>query len=288
MWIHRVIVGAVGVVVMAVGAACGSADDADEARGGAEPRRAGGDEATIYRGSFTVLEVAAHGPQLCGAMVDTLPPDCSGPDVIGWSWDEVDGEESRNGTTWGDYDVVGTWDDGRLTLTEPPAPPQGADPPSEPDFTTPCPEPDGGWAVVDPATATQAALDAVIDQARRRDDFAGVWYDSSEAPYDEPTKLVLNVRVTGDVDAAEADLRETWGGSLCVSSGGRPLAELRAIQDEIFTDLGSTVPLVSAGVDETRGVITVEAFIDDGLQADLDDRYGPGLVEVTARLQPVD
>jgi len=284
---HRAIVGVASVVVLAVGASCGSGDDDGGVRAAAKPPSSGSG-ATTYRGSFTVLESPEHGPQLCAAVATSLPPQCGGPDIVGWSWDEVDGEESRNGTTWGDYDVVGTWDDGRLTLTEPPAPPQGADPPSEPDFTTPCPEPDGGWAVVDPATATQAALDAVIDQARRRDDFAGVWYDSSEAPYDEPTKLVLNVRVTGDVDAAEADLRETWGGSLCVSSGGRPLAELRAIQDEIFTDLGSTVPLVSAGVDETRGVITVEAFIDDGLQADLDDRYGPGLVEVTARLQPVD
>jgi len=280
---HRV----VGVVVMAVGAACGSADDAEEVRGGAEPVGASGDERTIYRGSFTVLEVAANGPQLCGAMVDAFPPDCSGPDVIGWSWDEVDGEESVGGTTWGDYEVTGTWDGEQLTLTEPPGPPDWAEQP-EPDFATPCPEPEGGWAVVDPATATRAALEAAVEQARRREDFAGVWVDNSEALYDDPTKVVLNVRVTGDVGAAEVDLRETWGGALCVSSGNHTAAELRAIQDEIDDEMIGTNQFLSSGQAESEGVVHLQVYVEDGLQAELDDRYGPGVVAVTARLQPVD
>jgi hypothetical protein len=281
MLMHRVIV---GVLVLAMGAACSSADDGTEARAGDEPvARAVGER--TYRGSFTVLESPEHGPQLCSAVADSLPPQCGGPDVVGWSWDEVEGEESSGGTTWGDYEVAGTWDGERLTLTEPPGPPNWPEQP-EPDFTTPCPEPEGGWAVVDPATATQAALDAVVEQARGRDDFAGVWYDSSKAPYDEPTKLVLNIRVTGDVAAAEADLREVWGGALCVSSGERTQAELHAIQEELNDDLIGTSLFVSSGQDESAGVVRLEVMVDDGLQAELDERYGAGVVTVEARLQP--
>jgi hypothetical protein len=45
--------------------------------------------------------------------------------------------------------------------------------------------------------------------------------------------------------------------------------------------------LQGTGIDESHGVVEVEAFVDDGLQAELDDRYGPGVVAVTASLQPV-
>jgi hypothetical protein len=253
-------------------------------------------------GTFIVLESPEHGPQLCGAVADSLPPQCGGPDVVGWSWDEVDGEESANGTTWGAYDVVGTWDGERLTLTGAPAPPVSPDHTDDGLDRSPCSEPEGGWAVVDPATATQAALDAANSAAQQRDDFAGLWLDQSinpaadepvegiedELAMNDPTKLVLNVRVTGDVEDAERDLREVWGGALCVSPAERSLDELTDIQTEIGDDLSDGGLLQSTGVDQVHGVVEVTAFLDGGLQAQLDDRYGPGLVTLTALLQPVD
>ncbi len=38
----------------------------------------------------TVLEDAGHGPQLCvGAVATSYPPQCGGPDVLGFSFDDV-------------------------------------------------------------------------------------------------------------------------------------------------------------------------------------------------------
>ena len=102
-----------------------------------------------YHGRFrvlaTVLESPDHGPQLCAAVAQSLPPQCGGPDLVGWDWDTVD-HEAANGTTWGDYLVTGVWDDATtaFTLTEPAT--HGDDVPESeraiapaPDFSSPCP-----------------------------------------------------------------------------------------------------------------------------------------------------
>lgn len=289
-------VGALGAVVLLVGAGCGDGDGGVDAgsRGGSDNAPDG----QRYRGTVVVLESPEHGPQLCTTVEESYPPQCGGPDVVGWHWAEAPDEESANGTTWGSYEVTGTWDGERLTLTEPPGPPRHDDTEAadDVDFTSPCPEPPGGWAVVDPATTTQNALDAASAAATARPDYAGLWLDQSVNPAladghdpgdemlsNDPTKLVLNVRVTGDVDDAERDLRAIWGGALCVSRAERTSAELQAIQEEI----SSSEDIAGSGLDEVEGTVRVWAFVDDGLQAELDERYGPGVVTVEATLRPV-
>jgi hypothetical protein len=247
-----------------------------------------------YRASGIVLESPEHGPMLCMFVATSYPPQCGNLELVGWDWDLVDGEESANGTTWGGpYEVTGTWDGERLTLTEPPrmAEPTVVTPDS--DFSTPCPEPAGGWGVIDPATTTSETLEDAIAAARARPDFAGVWLDqpirepAPGAPDNDPTNLVLNVRVTGDVAQAEQDLRQIWGGALCVSSAGRSQAELSTIQEEISAD-SAAIKMLYSSIDETTGLVTVGVVIDDGsLQAHYDERYGPGVVSVTSWLQPV-
>jgi len=72
----------------------------------------------------TVLQAAGRGPELCtGPIAESYPPQCSGRPIVGWKWDEVDGEQSASGTTWGVYRVRGTWDGKQLTLTERPTTP---------------------------------------------------------------------------------------------------------------------------------------------------------------------
>src|SRR5690606_31278753 len=59
--------------------------------------------------------------QIClGPITMIYPPDCGGPEVLGWDWDDVDGAETEGGTTWGTYAVQGAWDGERLTVTQPP------------------------------------------------------------------------------------------------------------------------------------------------------------------------
>lgn len=249
----------------------------------------GGGTATRYRGTGMVLEGPGGGPELCRNVHDSYPPQCWGLPLVGWDWGAVEGEESVSGVTWGDYEITATWDGERLTLTEPPGPADPG-PPDEVDFSSPCPEPPGGWAVVDPATTTQETLSAALDAARVRPDYAGSWLDQpirGPQPTNDPTDLVLNVKVTGDTAAAERDLRAIWGGALCVSPAERTYAELQAIQAEIGAT-SEEILMTSSGVRVTDNTLGVEVMLDhQGLQATYDERYGPGVVVVRAWLQPV-
>lgn len=268
--------------------ACGPADDTPVVAGDQPP------SSTRYRVSATVLESPDHGPQLCQAVADSYPPQCGGPDVVGWDWADVEGEETASGTIWGTYQVTGTWDGSRLTLTEPPAPPQAQELNGGVDLSTPCPEPAGGWQVADEATTTDEALSMAQQRANSLPGFAGLWIDQSinpastlenppEATMNDPTKLILNVRFTQDLEAAEAAVREVWGGALCVSPAERSLAELQAIQAEVW---GADVTMSS--INQTANTVEVQVTVaDPALQADYDARYGEGAVTVTGWLQPV-
>lgn len=239
-----------------------------------------GDEpssSTRYRVSATVLESPGHGPQLCQAVAESYPPQCSGPDVVGWDWATAEGEETASGTTWGAYEVTGTWDGTRLTLTEPPGPPRFDHPDGGVDLSTPCPEPEGGWPVVDRAATGDEALARAQERAGSLPGFAGLWIDRSTGP-------VLNVRVTDDLEAAEAALGEVWGGALCVSPAERSLAALQAIQAEVTTE-----ETTSSSINEPANAVEVLVMVaDPDLQADYDARYGEGAVVVTGWLEPVE
>ncbi len=98
----------IGVVALAVLA---SSAGADKWTAGASAR---------LHGTFTVLESPRHGPELCGSIRESLPPQCSGLPVRNWGWAAVKGVESLNGTTWGTWHVTGTLDGEAFVLTEVP------------------------------------------------------------------------------------------------------------------------------------------------------------------------
>jgi hypothetical protein len=258
-----------------------------------------------YQGRFrvvaTVLESPEHGPQLCSAVAQSLPPQCGGPDIVGWDWKAVKAE-SRNGTTWGDYLVTGTFDDARnrFTLTGPAISPESA-PPGQlpapepvPDLGTPCPPPPGGWRPVNPALATSGAQERAIGLAQAKPEYAGAWLDQSYlspgAPMEEandPKRFVLNVRFTGDLRRHEADLRRVWGGALCVSQAKRSMADLRRIQNE----LSSRDPkaMISSAANDLTNTVEVTVFLArESQQRDLDARYGAGTVVLNGWLRPID
>jgi hypothetical protein len=74
--------------------------------------------------SATVLQRSVdEQAMLCLGMINqSLPPQCSGPILPEWDWSTVSDEETAVGVTWGEYQVVGTWDGITFTLTRPPVP----------------------------------------------------------------------------------------------------------------------------------------------------------------------
>jgi len=261
-------------------------------------------KATSGTGEFiaaaTVLEKKGEGPQLClGGVAGSLPPQCGGPVIDNWDWATAPKSETAAGVRWGEYLVVGTYDAAASTfhLTKPATTREEYDgplPTAPPDamFTTPCPVPEGGWRVVDPAKATRAAQDAALEAAAKLPTYAAAWLDQSINPADpekqpeamnDPVKLILNVKVTTDAAGAEKQLREIWGGMLCVSEGGHPEAELRKIQEELSGKHG----MLFSAVDGQTSTVEFGVIWDDGsLQKAMDAAYGLGVVHVTSALQP--
>lgn len=261
-------------------------------QGGSEPGQAYGTE---YVAHAMVLESAKHGPQLCFAARDSRPPQCGGPDIPNWSWAKVTGEERANGTTWGDYVVYGTYADGDFTLTRPSADPDDPDvtlpAQDEPKPETPCPEPDGGWfpegrrriddggegLTVDHAATAAAALPG----------YAALWLDQrsdEQSGPNDPNGIILNVRVTGDVEGAHAVMAKEWPGALCVSVAKHTEGELQRIQQEIHERVGKAALGSSTGDDR----VDLEVVLDEGgkLQKAFDEEYGAGTVRVSSALQP--
>jgi len=251
-------------------------------------------------GVGTVLESPGHGPQLClGPVMLSLPPQGWGPSIPNWDWSTVSAHTTVSGTTWGTYEVVGTYDGSQFTVTRPPSLLPEDDPAScsATDYAcapcTPCPEPEGGWRVLDSSRTTDEHMEETFLTAEKLKGYAGSWVDQSINPasrsHDEddvelmndPEKLIINVAVTTDPDAAEQALRTTWGGALCVSRARHTEAELEAVLEEVIETPG----VLTGGVGHDQ--VDLEVIYDDGsLQQDLDRRYGASLVVVTSALRP--
>lgn len=242
----------------------------------------------LYRASGTVLENRFHGPQLCRHVQQSNPPTCTGLDLVGWNWAAVEGELSEDGTTWGGYEIVGGWDGTRMTVEEVRLVVAPIDAPPEVDrpFPSPCPEPAGGWRVIDPAKTTSESWWAVMEAAKARPDYGGDWIDQPRGLTNDLDTMIINIRVTGSIVEAERDLRQYWGGALCVSPALRTEAEARSIEAELVGLAGGAA---SASYDVVTQTFEVDVTLDDGtLQTTYDQRYGPGTVTVRSWLQPVE
>jgi hypothetical protein len=224
-------------------------------------------------------------------VLDSYPPMCRGLPLANWHWDQVAGEQTARGATWGSYQVLGTYDGTTFTVVraQPPAPAPNA--PEQ--LTPPCPEPPGGWRVPDPARRTEAFLEPVRRAAGGAPGYAGMWLSyltpMGQNVAVEPGEFVLNVAFTGDLARHEAELRRHWGGRLCVTHQERTQGRLLEIQRELggqaATDLGLEV-LSTGIVDPANAVELRVVSLDARTREALDARYGPGSVRVTAALTP--
>ncbi|NUO58480.1 MAG: hypothetical protein HOV71_15810 [Hamadaea sp.] len=247
-----------------------------------------------YHGRFQVtayvLASEQHGPQLCRALAESLPPQCGGPEVVGWTWDGLQYESALQ-TKWGEYQLVGTYENEKFTLTEPPRPPVRETPPTGPAaFPTLCAPPAEGWKVVDPAKVSSDAMEAAIAVAQKSPDYAGLWIDEPAAtadptPHNDPSRLIVNVRFTKNLAEHEKEFRELFGGKLCVLPARHTEKELLAIQDQIVTTPGVT----GSSPDPVTETVNVRLFLaTEAQQRDFDARYGVGLIVLKGELKPLD
>ncbi|WP_107764720.1 hypothetical protein [Nocardioides terrigena] len=255
--------------------------------GGAMPTALPAAEGEVSTGGLVTVLDDGEGPELCHAVAESFPPQCSGVPMAGWTWADHPEHEDESGVKWGDFALTGTFDGTTFTVTDaiPAALYDALNEEPEPLPGTPCEPPAGGWAVVDAAKATPEAMDATFTEAARLPGFAGTWMDQSQDPSatNDPTKVIINVAVTEDVEGAEATLRDTWGGALCVSPARYTEAELNEISMELQSLPGV---LTTSGAAD---VVQAEVLHDDGsLQAWADEEYGEGRVEITSALQPVE
>ena len=307
----RMLVPAVAVlVVLLSAAACGSGEPgavggstgADDAP---PPTVPAPDASQLYEGDGTVLEDESHGPELClGGVALSLPPQCGGVPLVGWDWEAVDGAQSGSGTTWGEFHVVGTYEDGILTVTEVgPAEPDRLGSGTIRSFATSCPEPAGGWPAVEPGLALEEDFAAGASVAQARPDHVALWvdYPGGLTPEEvdqmmvegKPVAKVMNVVVTGDVAETEAAIRKVWRGPLCVvQHEGRTQKELQAIRAEaekfIQEELGLEMTWSQEGDVGLAAEVGVVIDVGGAGQRAIDERYGSGMVKLFPGLRPVE
>jgi hypothetical protein len=252
-----------------------------------------------YQTTAMVLQSQDHGPELClGGAADSFPPRCRGLPVTNWRWDQVEGQQSASGTTWGTYHLVGTYDGASFTVLQADRPPQVPRPSREDQFKgepkSPCLEPKGGWKMPDPARRSAEYLEPVIRAARAQPDFAGLWLSYLEPMgnnlAEDPGEFVLNVAFVGDVARHEIELRPLWGGRLCVTRQQRTYHELLRIQRELQGAAGAELGLqvLGTGIVESANAVDLQVVVLDTRAHDvIDARYGVGAVQATAALTPV-
>jgi hypothetical protein len=120
-------------------------------------------------GQGTVLQKEDGPAMLClGAVAESYPPQCDGPEVIGWDWEVAELEETASGVTWGTYAVTGTWDGAALTQTDPAIPLALYDPMMQ--------DPDPRTDPANPGDGTEESLAEIQD-----DLFSG--FDGKASPW---------------------------------------------------------------------------------------------------------
>jgi hypothetical protein len=267
--------------------------------GGDPPAQGAGPSERRYQATGMVLQSKDHGPELClGVILTSHPPQCDGLAIPNWRWDQVDGEESSGGVTWGSYQVVGTYDGTSFTVNRATLAPPQRQPSHQEQFEEEpkpaCPEPEGGWAVPDPARRSEPYMEELARIARAAPDFAGMWLSYLEPMGNDvaehPGEFVLNVAFTGDLARHQAELRPHWGGRLCVTSQQRSYRRLQEIQGELQGAVGRDLGLrvLSTGLREDVNAVTLMVeVLEDRAHEAIDARYGSGAVEATAALVPV-
>jgi hypothetical protein len=238
----------------------------------------------MYEATDTVID-AGGAPTLClGLVNESLPPQCDGIELRGWNWSSVSGEQHASGTTWGEYDVVGTFDGSVFSVSSATAA-ASPTPPDSDRVTTPCAEPTGGWVDEDPSRTDEDDRRAAMHLAEDAPDHTGVWVDylDEDAGPERPGRYVLNATLTGELPRHERELRAVWGGPLCVSASDLPFRELSRIQNELSDGAAEAIGLQMtwSNIDVMDGRVELGAvLVTPAMKTALHEEYGVGTVRV--------
>jgi len=214
------------------------------------------------------------GPELClGAVAESYPPQCGGPALADFDWGDA-GSEEASGVRWGSYALTGTFDGTTFTVTDaiPAALYDTMAAPEEEPLAAACDSP----TTTDTAKATPEDMDATLAAASALPTYASAWL----------TDNTINVAVTEDAEGAEAELRKTWGGMLCVTTVERTDADLNEVNQELQAALGEQ--LLTSGSTSPDSLDAHVAYDDGSIQDWADTTYGDGLVRVSSALVPAE
>ena len=212
------------------------------------------------------------GPEMClGAIAESYPPQCGGPALVDFDWGDV-GSEQASGVRWGSYALTGTFDGETFTVTDaiPAALYDTMAAPEQEPLAAACDDP----TTTDTAKATPEDMDATLAAASALPSYASAWL----------TGNTINVAVTEDPEGAEAELRKTWGGMLCVTTVEKTDADLNQVNQELQTALGDQ--LLTSGSFAPDSLDAQVVYDDGSIQAWADATFGEGLVEVSSALEP--
>jgi hypothetical protein len=270
-------------------AACGAGDPPSSAAEEPAPSVSNPDPNQLYQVNTTVLEDRTHGPMLClSGILESLPPQCGNVPIANWDWRAVPGEERLSRAIWGNYHVVGSYDGSTFTITAVDPSEENTSGSTDFDLSSPCPQPSGGWSGLEQATQEDARPAAAY--ARSQPDYVTSWVTHLEPAQAESGPVIVNTVFTGDRERHEGEMREVWGGPLCVVERDVPttdeLARIRKEAEASLDDLGLEM-LWSAGPG-VEPIIEIGVVVDvEGKgQADLDARYGAGIVRLIPALKP--
>ncbi|HEU4336557.1 MAG TPA: hypothetical protein VFR45_04535 [Nocardioides sp.] len=278
----RILAAAAVLTVLGAATACSTEAEmraVDPAGGGAAAGTPSGaaptpvPEGEVRTGGLVTVLDAGDGPELClGAVAESYPPQCGGPALADFDWGDVGSEEAA-GVRWGSYALTGTFDGSTFTVTD--AIPAAlydamAEPQPEP-LAAACEEP----TTTDTAKATPEDLDATLAAASALPSYASAWL----------TGNTINVAVTEDAEAAETELRRTWGGMLCVTTVERTDADLNQVNQELQAALGDQ--LLTSGSTSPDSLDAQVVYDDGSVQEWADATYGEGLVRISSALVPV-
>ena len=234
----------------------------------------------------------------------SLPPQCGGPDIVGWDWAPMRPARSRQRHHVGRlHRRRHLRRRHRSPSREPAVVPGARETASRAPIasSTPCPEPAGGWVVIDPATTTQATQDAVMAAARSAPDYSRAWVDQSINPsYADGEIAVGDEPAMNDPDAPDRERslhrrRRPRTRRSCASLYGRPAVRERgpsAPRRSCCTSRRSWATEYDLLLEQRRhdrGAGRARAWSSTtGLQAEIDERYGEGVVDVQPALTPLE